>query len=366
MNIDELKRHIYIPDLEPLNSMKPAYISADKSQRHYAYCPHCGTGTDRLHTFYRDGISLYTCNHCGANGNAVQFYAAVHGLTLSDAVHNLSNDSSTHFFSVPQKTQPYQQTTDKTATITGQDKKDWIQTADDILKQAQSYIWTDHQDAQQARQYLHGRGITDDSIKGTGIGYRPYSVAQTSGCCKQYGILIPTYSADHTIQRIKIRYLPNPSGKKYAEVKGSQSSVLFGADILSNIGDDLTNRDLIITEGELDAIIMRQAVQRMELNAVVVSFGSVGHIPTDLKPYLSAFFFPRRVYVGLDNDSAGDTATAQLCANLRTIRDSRPISDGGTILPIILTPHYKDWTEWWTADNIDLMTWLWDNLSGTG
>lgn len=359
MNIEDLKRTIDITTLEPLNTMKPAYKNNNSIK--YGYCPYCGTGKDRLHIYKgADGNQIYHCTKCGKSGNAVQFYSAVHHLTISEAVKELN-----HIFLSPAPTQPVNGTTDKTATISRDKPKfepisnqisaserenEWNQTACELVKQAQEYIFSDQQDARNAREYLNGRGITDESIKSTGIGYRPYSIAQTSDCT-QYGIIIPTYSATGTIQRIKIRFTHSVNGSRYGLLAGSKAQALYNADTISALIQAHKAFSLFLCEGELDAILLQEIFSEMNIPMVVGTFGSVDHIPSDTQ-YAKLLAYPTELFVGMDNDAAGKKAARKLWKlrkDCYTLYPSNGSANG-----------YKDWSDWYMADKQGLMIFLQD------
>lgn len=355
MNIEELKRHIDISTLEPLNGMKPAYKNSNSIK--YGYCPYCGNGKDRLHIYKgADGNQIFHCTKCGQSGNAVQFYSAVHHLTISEAVKELN-----HIFLSPAIPQPVNNITDKTATTlrdkpkfepiskyqisASEREKKWIQTANELVNEARDYIFTNNQDARNAREYLHGRGITDDTIRATGIGYRSKSIAETSDC-KQYGITIPTYGADGTIQRIKIRFAHEVNGSRYGLLTGSKACALYNADTISALIQAHKAFSLFLCEGELDAILLQEIFSEMNLPMVVGTFGSVDHIPAD-NQYAKLLAYPTELFIGLDNDSAGKKGARKLWTlrkNCYTLYPSYGNSNG-----------YKDWTDWFINDKQGMM-----------
>ncbi|MBC7216571.1 MAG: toprim domain-containing protein, partial [Burkholderiaceae bacterium] len=100
-------------------------------------------------------------------------------------------------------------------------------------------------------------------------------------------------------------------------------SALFGYDHLQG------RPDLLLCEGEFDAILMRRIVGDV---MDVATFGSASG--TDIRLWLPVLVGYRRIWLGFDNDEAGERARREWYKRTRRAH--------GLIVPV-----GKDWTETW-------------------
>jgi len=109
-----------------------------------------------------------------------------------------------------------------------------------------------------ARDYLHGRGLTDETIKAAHIGYNPITRLMSDkwrvGCgyVLAKGIVIPWFIGSE-LWRITIRDESVQKGEqgRYKQVKGGSNGLYF-ADTL------IFDRPVILVEGEFDALSIAQ------------------------------------------------------------------------------------------------------------
>jgi hypothetical protein len=122
---------------------------------------------------------------------------------------------------------------------------------------------------------------------------------------------------------------------KYLGVAGGKSNgVVFNGDALK------PGEDVLLVEGEFDTMLAQQ-----ELGISVVTLGSASSgLSRRWRPRLTA---ARRVYSALDNDTAGQQATAKLRASLGSILTPVQVSTGKDITEYVVD-HDGDLRAWWS------------------
>lgn len=153
----------------------------------------------------------------------------------------------------------------------------------------------------EAIDYLHNRGINDESIE-----------IYKLGCGRVYGttwITIPVYDKDGRFTYIKLRHFPEdapciydrPIGK-YSNYPAGCETILFDEAKIQNVPE------LMIVEGELDAIIANQH----NLPPTV----SVSSATVFKHEWAESMRQAKKIYVWLDNDETGQKAQEDLIKKL--------------------------------------------------
>jgi DNA primase len=187
----------------------------------------------------------------------------------------------------------------------------WQARAEEVVREAFKELWSDR--GAKARAYLHGRGLTDETLHTFVVGYipedryddpNPWGLKLDEG--KQVwlprGILIPwIQKSDDEVWCIKIR---RPAGKpKYIATKASVPTI-FGT---------LQSRErelLVLPEGEFDAMLLWQKIGEI---ADVLSLGAAGK---NLDPRAELYLLSSsRQLVVYDGDTAGAAGAEKLIAS---------------------------------------------------
>jgi len=189
---------------------------------------------------------------------------------------------------------------------------DWQTGAWAAWERSVRYLWSNVRDAQDARAYLHARGLSDETIRRFGLGFNPrwtntsIQEADDKGKLKALklapGIVIPCF-VDGALCYLKVRCIvgnlaealgrppevlkerdeqtdkitsrPSP---KYLQLRGGKLGTLFNADTLA------ADKTVVITEGEFDAML---AQQQLGEAVAVVTIGSASNgIPARWQPIL--------------------------------------------------------------------------------
>ncbi len=161
---------------------------------------------------------------------------------------------------------------------------------------------------QLAIEYLHKRGLTDDTIRFFHLGLNPakmyinpeyFAMDDGKKVCIPKGITIPCF-IDKAIWYIKIR---QPSGvePKYINVRGGVPAMfnargIKGADVI------------LVTEGEFDCILADQEVGDV---AGVVTMGAATN---DAGGWIRYLMGARVILAAYDNDDAGEKGYQRLAA----------------------------------------------------
>lgn len=212
----------------------------------------------------------------------------------------------------------------------------WQERARAFVEYAHAQLWENAD----ALAYLHGRGLTDETIRAARLGWNPAQWRDAAAKWGQDGK--PIWLAPGWV-------IPNESGgalwgvnvrragdaePKYMMVAGSKRRV-YGVGLVGH------HSDLVICEGEFDALLLRQ-----EAGALVsaVALGGANNRPdVDSLRVLAGF---RRWWVATDQDDAGRKAQAEL---LEASARARPLA-----LP---DAESKDVTDAWQA-GADLAQWV--------
>jgi DNA primase len=188
-----------------------------------------------------------------------------------------------------------------------------------------------------ALAYLHGRGLTDETIRAAGLGFTPFVMVPTKAgdrCFRFSGIVIPWRDGTR-LTRVKIRRIDD--GKpKYAEAYSDRPRIFPDRAVIR------PGKPLIICEGEFDALLLAQ--QLPEASVITLGSASARTDPSVLSRMLSA----PRWFIALDADRAGDSAAAKFPA--RAVRVRPP-------------GEFRDWTESAQA-GVNLHRWWSDRLGG--
>lgn len=190
----------------------------------------------------------------------------------------------------------------------------WQERARAFVTWAQGQLWQ----TPAALDYLHGRGLTDDTIRAAGLGWngRDWSRRPTSAMRREawglepddehpcvyvpIGLVIPC-ELGGVLQYVKVRRPNGTPGDKYIAITGSKKAgVLYCAP-----GPVLP--DMILTEGELNALSLYQVL------GPLCSYGSLGdanNLPGGAS--MGVLLQVARVWTRYDPDKAGSEGRDKL------------------------------------------------------
>jgi DNA primase len=267
-------------------------VSAHRGGEYHGPCPVCG-GTKRFRIQPEHGEhGFYACRDCGITGDDVDYLCAVRGVPKYDAMQELRGGTS--------GTRPVKVAPKPPVQV---DKKTWQEAAKRLCREAYECL---HDPAgSRGLDYLNNRGLTEATVRSAGLGYVPVSRKE-----KTWGIeggvfvpgpavVIPQMRGD-TICGVKFRQLEGDV--RYMQVKGS-TPILYGA-------DRLERECAILTEGEFDALLLRQ--EAGDLCDVVTLGSASAEIPTlDLLSLCSV----KLVLISYDLDDTGMVGALKLTSS---------------------------------------------------
>lgn len=239
----------------------------------------------------------YYCFGCMAGGDAIDWLANYRGLGFRDALGILSgekpklNSSKAILQRQVEVVEPVEPALD-------------LQSAwNEIIETCRRNLWSDM--GKQARDYLHARGLTDNTLQSP-FNRLGYSEGQKiNDIWVDRGIVIPSFTVSKggdidSVAYIKIRrgkswvYKPNDRSK-YRKLYGA-SQGLYGADLVRG------SRQVFVTEGELDALLLRQVAGDY---VGVCTLGSASE-RLDLAKWGAYLTSTLWYFIAYDNDLAGD------------------------------------------------------------
>jgi hypothetical protein len=202
-----------------------------------------------------------------------------------------------------------------------------------LVEAAAARLWTP--EGADALTYLHGRGLTDETIRAARLGMVPPLALPG----RPRGIVVPWFDGD----RPTLFKLRQPEG-----VKPKYREVFRDRHRLTGIYPDRRairpGRPLVITEGEFDALLLGQELSDL---AAVVTLGSASARPDPA--ILGNMLAASPWYIATDADAAGDKSADGWPTVARRVRPPGP---------------FKDWTEA-RHGGVDLRRWWSDRLGGT-
>lgn len=294
-------------------------------KEYHGPCPWCGDDgkgdkADRFIIWPAEG--RYLCRRCGKKGDDIQFVREYKHMGYREACeyldygekdihhnhHNHHNDF-THQINHNHE-QPLQPPCEQ-----------WLEQAWPFLLSCQEKLWSDA--GARALAWLHGRGLTDVTIRAAGLGYCDrdhYAVRAAWGLAPETtkdgkpkglwlprGVVIP-WQIDGELWGVRIR---RPVGDpKYYLIPGGQAAGLFNADQVK------AEQPAIIVEGEIDALTICQA------GYAAVATGST-HGARRAR-WIMRLATADPILVAYDNDDAGNEAAAYWLSALPNAKRWRP------------------------------------------
>jgi hypothetical protein len=191
-----------------------------------------------------------------------------------------------------------------------------LKEASSLVTKAADRLWKP--EGRQARAYLHGRRLNDETIPAARLGWTsgvkaPYGNGDKAMRCR--GIVIPWFERDR-LALVKIRDPDAPKDKRYKEAYRDRPG------LYPDPGAICQGLALIITEGELDALLLRQELRDL---AAVVTLGSASSRPdtgTRARMLAAPVWF-----LAHDADEAGDKGASGWPARARRVRPPEPFND---------------------------------------
>ena len=327
-------------------------------------CPFCG-GTDRFHVWpdHPDGLR-WRCfgrrtgrNGCDRGGDLLAYLVERDDVTPQEAGrirHNQDPSAPTG----PRPSPPRRARPAPTGPVRAK-----AGSPPPAAWQARARLFVDYcheqlfsQAGQRALDYLHGRGLTDETIRAWRLGWhdkrrrrapRRWGLQGRKGVEAVWlmrGVTIP-WTVEGAVWHVKIRrfadHSPMPMtehGKKYAQITQGCPS-LYGLDLLAG------RSTVVICEGELDAALLWQAAGDL---VDVVAIGTKG--AKIALPYLVHLARASTWLVALDNDAEAEARDwGRFSDRVRRVRPSTG----------------NDLTDFYQAGG-DLRAWLTADLQGPG
>lgn len=241
----------------------------DGGEQWMARCPFHSDSTPSFAIRKTDGV--YNCFGCGAKGSVFDYHAKQHSQSFAEA------------FSV-------------VAEFAGVEVEE-TEAAVELPGAAEVERWQRNlfKNGPRHRVLNEQRGLNDETLREYGIGWDGDRYT------------IPIYDADGALVNVR-RYLPNakPAHFKTVGLKGHNGRRLYP---LAALKGDL----ILLTEGELDALICRQ----FAFNALTGTGGALNWLPT-----WNELFRGKDVIIAYDNDREGAKGTDKVGKFLLTVAKS--------------------------------------------
>lgn len=223
--------------------------------------------------------SHWKCHVCAQGGDGLSFIMALHNLDFAAALRHLGQEGGSRpKFQVPKREESLSIPLDP-------------QALEDISRRAEAKLWSEDS---RGREYLFGRGLTEESIRRARLGYIPPDKSHylIHGLKVFPGIVIPsTYKGQ--VEFIQFRNIWAVTKEERYRSLGPARGTLF-------LGDSLRPfEDIYLFEGAFDALIAAQ----LGANAAALSSATNTLAP---RWYAKIATAPR-VHLCGDADPAGQT-----------------------------------------------------------
>jgi hypothetical protein len=213
-------------------------------------CPKCG-GTDR----FRCKKELFMCRQCHPKwADAIEFGMWFRGVGFRESAEWLTGGV------LPTTSTPVQPVV-KPASVTEHefDEVFWLKR---VIEDNNSLMSGSGKFAQQARDYLTGRGLTVETIQAFKLGFRGVNLPRSEQ--KEIAISLPWFNPDSKLVAVKYRFTAtykyinkdNDEAEANKTSRGNFTGELFGWQAVKGPS---RNRALIICEGEINALSLWQA-----------------------------------------------------------------------------------------------------------
>jgi len=262
-------------------------------------CPFCGEGKDRFRVWPEQKNGRYWCRSCGKTGDSIQYLRERRGISFVEACNILDHDPGPRL----NITRPMPAAWTPRKAITPNEA--WQAKARAFLDGAIGCLWSPKGDVM--RQWLHDvKGLSDDSIKVSGLGYNLTDIYESRGTWgleaslkdngtekKQWipaGLIIP-YIVGGQVLRLRIRRDEPGDGSRYIVVSGSSMEPMaWGQDKAA----------AVIVESELDGLLLNQ--EAGDLCGVIAMGTATAKPDTATHEALNAAAV---ILISLDADDAG-------------------------------------------------------------
>jgi len=335
-----------IRDRVDLRSIATALMGPQVKQSGRYLLWRCPFHNDHYPSFQVDPVKQrWKCWPCGIGGDAVDLVMRLKGWTFSEAFRWLANEAGVPVVE-PTRPDSGRKPTHAAARIptpaparaSQSDRSSSLHLADalKLVATAAERIWKPA--GATALAYLHGRGLTDETIRRHCLGWTPYAMIPKRdgvGFFKALGIVIPWLAGD----RLRMVNIRQPAGRtpKYARAFSDRPAIYPSPAAV------LQGKWLVITEGEFDALLLGQCLGDL---AAVVTIGAASNQIDS--PTLGAILQAPRWFIATDADAAGERAAKRWPAHAVRVRPPSP---------------YNDWTDAHQA-GVDLRRWWMDRFAG--
>lgn len=297
----------------------------DRGKRWAWACPLHG---GQKPNFTADETGWHCWSDCNEGGDLISFIQKYHGMTFLEACRYLGADEP-EFERKPAPTRPHWHTEQPPAHT-------WQQTIEGIVSQAIDCLWSDK--GKVAREYLHGRGLTNQTIDQARLGYIPetkkwYNLP--NGVKVPSGITIPSTLRGELWQVRVRRVIGATPDDKYRSIgDGRLVGSLFWGDKLKPF------QPVIVVESEMDCLTLLQLMGKFS----PVALSSASNTLT--KHWLTKLIFTPAILLRTDADEAGK----------RCLDRHLALSD--SIKAITIPEPYKDVNELYQANPAACQAWL--------
>jgi len=280
-------------------------VSGTNGGEYAGPCPSCG-GDDRFRVWPGQGEGgRFWCRGCNKHGDAIQYLRDFRGLSYLEACHFLGREPKNRH--VPIRERGLRQARTRPSSPTWEPRESslpgevWTQKTGRFVEWSQRMLWANQ--GKEAREWLHGRGFSDETIRKFRLGWNPrdwrlkrstWGLPEEPGKYGKpkklwlpLGLVIPKTTGDW-VGRVRIR---KPEGEpRYYLLPGSETGPLIVPG----------GPACVVVESELDAMLIHQDAGDL---VTTIALGSVALRPD--RPAAETILAGGTLLLSLDADDAG-------------------------------------------------------------
>jgi len=276
-------------------------------------CPFCHETRGEASNQYKLGIKIddgcYNCFRCGAKGSWKQFQEKMSTRKYQNCNHTKKN-ASMHSNSRKRRIHgPNSSRTERKSTAPKMPKPH-------LAEEYKSNLMKGSPQAKKALDYLvNERGLLVETLKKYSVGMATYQYRDTNGYVPSDSItfpwIVPAAFAEKeeniagtptVLRRIKARSLERKDWQRMHPSGGGLG--LFGYDTIP-----CDAKEIIITEGEYDAMAVSQATGRPSVSLPNGTGSKLDQLMTMIEPF-------QKIYLWMDNDNPGQAAAKKIAAKI--------------------------------------------------
>lgn len=278
-------------------------VSSHRGGEYHGACPFCG-GKDRFRVQPKHNGGFFVCRQCGKSGDAITYVRLTRGLTYAQALEYLGLQGNAPAPRRAPMTPAPTPVVSLESDWQALHNPAWQVAANAFVRECVGVL--ESTAGKPARDYLAGRGLTEDVIRTNELGYNPAERRMKWGGVSVWlprGIVLP-WRIDGELWKVNIRQRdPRDPEKRYIQAAGGANG-MYNADCVT------PGCTVVMVEGEIDALSVYSGASEAVTQNRVVPVATGSNVGARLMRWVIRISLADRVLLAFDDDEAGEQAAA--------------------------------------------------------